>query len=124
MQQRDANILRKIASEIDYLEAALGDMTAEQFNADETLKRAAAMAAINVGELAKHLSDQFHEEHPDNELRMAARTRDVYAHGYYSLSFERVYETARDDYPRVREWIDSALDAERPDEPTEIGTGA
>lgn len=117
MLQRDANILRKIASEIGYLEEALGDVTAEQFNDDETLKRAAAMASINIGELAKHLSDRFHEEHPDSELRMAARTRDVYAHGYYSLSFERVYETAKDDYPRVREWIESALDVGSSDEP-------
>ena len=81
----------------------------EQFNADETLKRAAAMASINIGELAKHLSDRFHEEHPGSKLRMAARTRDVYAHGYYSLSFERVYETAKDDFPRVKEWIGSVL---------------
>ena len=110
MLQRDENILRRIVSEIDYLEEALGNMPVEQFSTDETLKRAAAMASINVGELAKHLSDRFHEEHPGNELRMAARARDVYAHGYYSLSFERVYETAKDDYPRVKEWIESILD--------------
>ena len=39
----------------------------------------------------------------------ATYTRDVYAHGYYSLSFERVYETARDDYPHVRTRIESVL---------------
>ena len=110
MQRRDENILRKIVLEIDYLEEALEGISVEQFNTDETLKRAAAMASINIGELAKHLSDRFHEDYPGNELRMTARTRDVYAHGYYALSFERVYETAKDDYPRVKEWIESVLD--------------
>ena len=109
MLRRDENILRKIVTEIDFLEEALEGVSASNFNNDETLKRAAAMASINIGELAKHLSDEFYAEHPDSELRMAARTRDVYAHGYYSLSFERVYETARDDYPRVKEWICSVL---------------
>jgi uncharacterized protein with HEPN domain len=105
MLQRDENILRKIIMEIEYLEKLLADMSAEAFSADETIKRAAAMSAINIGELSKHLSETFHNEHPGNELRMAARTRDVYAHGYYSLSFDRVYETAKEDYPRVKAWI-------------------
>ena len=63
------------------------------------------MASINIGELAKHLSGEFYEEHPDSELRYAARTRDVYAHGYYTLHFETVYKTAKEDYPRVKAWI-------------------
>lgn len=109
MMQRDVAILQKILEEISYLEKSLTGISIDDFNADETLKRAAAMASINIGELAKHLSDEFHDEYPDNELKMAARTRDVYAHGYYSLSFERVYETAQDDYPRVKKWIESVL---------------
>ena len=55
------------------------------------------------------MSDDFHIEYPENELKMAAKTRDVYAHGYYSLSFNRVYTTAKEDYPRVRCWIESIL---------------
>lgn len=109
MLPRDEKILRKIIAEIDYLEHVLDGVSLDDFNADETLKRASAMAAINIGELAKHLSNEFHDEFPGNELRMAARTRDVYAHGYYTLSFERVFETARDDYPRVKRWIKSIV---------------
>lgn len=109
MLPRDEGILRKIVNEIDYLEDALEGVSLDGFNEDETLKRASAMASINIGELAKHLSNEFHEEFPRNELKMAARTRDVYAHGYYSLSFERVFETAQDDYPRVKSWIESIL---------------
>lgn len=65
------------------------------------MKRAAAMSSINIGELAKHLPKDFYEMYPGSELRYAAKTRDVYAHGYYTLRFETVYKTAVEDYPRV-----------------------
>ena len=109
MQQRDTVILRKINSEISLLERMLENVSMQQFVEDDVLQRAAAMSSINIGELAKHLSDAFFEEYPESELRMAARTRDAYAHGYFSLSFSQVYETARTDYPRVKEWIESVL---------------
>lgn len=110
MNSRDRQLLKKIASEIDYLESLLDGVSLDDFLSSETIERAAAMTAINVGELAKRLSDDFYAEHPESELRMAARTRDVYAHGYFTLSFAAVYKTAADDYPRIREWIEDALD--------------
>ena len=105
MRQPDRHVLERIVAEIDYLEGLLDGVTLDDFLRDETMKRAAAMASINIGELAKHLSREFYEEHPQSELRYAARTRDVYAHGYFTLHFETVYKTARDDYPRLRAWI-------------------
>lgn len=110
MKQRDVRILDKIISEIDFIDEALDGVSRDAFNGDELLKRAVAMASINVGEPAKQLSDEFHAEHPGNELKMAAKTRDVYAHGYYSLSFDRVYTTSIEDYPRVRNWITGLSD--------------
>lgn len=109
MNSRDRQLLKKIASEIDYLESLLNGVSLDDFLSNETVERAAAMTAINVGELAKRLSDDFYTEYPKSELRMAARTRDVYAHGYFTLSFAAVYKTAIDDYPRVKEWIENVL---------------
>ena len=76
-------------------------VSVEEFVADEVMERVAAMASINIGELAKRPSDEFYEEYPDAELRHAVRTRDVYACGYFALHFEIVYLTAKRDYPRV-----------------------
>lgn len=112
MQNSDRRILRKIVEEVDYLENLLSGVELDSFLSDETMERAASMIAINIGELAKHLSDAFYERHPETELRYAARTRDVYAHGYFTLSFETVYKTAREDYPRLRAWITATLKSE------------
>ena len=112
MNDRDCRILEKIVSEIGYLEQLLAGMSQAEFLDDETAERAASMTSINIGELAKHLSDEFYAEHPETELRFAARTRDVYAHGYFTLSFATVYKTSTEDYPRMRSWIESVLSAE------------
>ena len=90
----------------------LDGVSQQAFLEDETIERAAAMTSINIGELAKRLSDEFYARHPDTELRYAARTRDVYAHGYFTLSFATVYKTAKEDYPRVREWIEEGFKSE------------
>lgn len=105
MESRDRAVLEKIVEEVSYLESLLDGVSEDDFLADETMERAAAMTAINIGELAKHLSEAFFSENPDSELRYAAKTRDVYAHGYFSLSFSTVYRTAVEDYPRVKGWI-------------------
>lgn len=105
MNESDCRILEKIVSEIDYLENLLEGVDQASFLADETMERAASMTSINVGELAKHLSDSFYSDHPDTELSYAAKTRDVYAHGYFTLSFESVYKTAIEDYPRLKKSI-------------------
>ena len=44
------------------------------------------------------------------ELSIAAKTRDVYAHGYFTLSFATVYKTAKEDYPRLRNWMENVLE--------------
>lgn len=110
MKQPDRHILEKMLDEISFLENLLLGVDDSVFLNDETIKRAAAMASINIGELAKHLSDDFYQAYPGSELKYAARTRDVYAHGYYTLHFETVYKTATEDYPRVKSWILEHID--------------
>ena len=110
MRRPDKHVLEKILEEIAFLESLLNGVDLDAFISDETVRRAAAMASINIGELAKHLSDDFYVDYPGSELRYAARTRDVYAHGYYTLRFETVYKTAVEDYPRVKGWILEHLD--------------
>lgn len=112
MKARDENILKKIVSEIDYLKSILDELSEAEFLANETLQRAAAMTTINVGELAKQLSEDFYKDNPSTSLHMAARTRDVYAHGYFTLSFPMVFKTAKEDYPELREEILSLLGAD------------
>lgn len=109
MNTRDKVILNKIVEEISYLEMLLKNISEEDFLANETIIRAATMTSINVGELAKRLSNEFFQSYPESELRIATKTRDVYAHGYFTLSYAAVYKTAKEDYPRLKKWIEKVL---------------
>lgn len=109
MQRKDVTILEKILEEIELLECMLDGVSLQEFSEDKILQRACAMSTINVGELAKRLSEGFHEEYPECELKDAARTRDVYAHGYYTLDMKRVYNTAIHDFPRSKKNINKVL---------------
>ena len=53
MKDSDLRILKKIVSEIEYLEKLLDEIDLDAFLADETIERASSMTTINVGELAK-----------------------------------------------------------------------
>ncbi len=77
--------LDESVGEIEYMEFFRADVSQDDFLGDETLERACAMTSINIGELAEAFSESLNEEYPENELRLAARTRDVYAHGYFTL---------------------------------------
>lgn len=111
MQHKDQIILQKMLEEIAVMESLLGCITYEEFDAQEEKKRAVAMTVINIGELAKHLSNEFFSEHELPELKYAARTRDVYAHGYATLSFPMVYKTAAESFPELGLLIKEVLSA-------------
>ncbi len=59
MQHRDIVTLSKIVKEAEFAIKMLSDIPQSVFINDEILKRAAAMSAINIGELVKNLSQEF-----------------------------------------------------------------
>lgn len=65
MKQPDRHVLEKIVEEISFLENLLHGLSMTEFLDNETVKRAAAMATINIGELAKHLSIDFSPHSPE-----------------------------------------------------------
>ena len=56
MRQPDKHVLEKILEEIAFLESLLNGVDLDAFISDETVKRAAAMASINIGVRASKYS--------------------------------------------------------------------
>ena len=109
MLKTDRRILEQIVGEIAVADSLLDGVSYESFETNEEKKRAVAMTVINVGELAKHLSEEFFASYSVPELKYAARTRDVYAHGYATLSFPMVYETATVSFTNLNSIIQKIL---------------
>ena len=114
MQHRDIIVIRKVISEIDIGTAMLQDISVEQFLADEKLKRAVAMTVINIGELIKNVTDETRSVNPQIQWKAAAGMRDVAAHKYQTLRMEDVYNTAKADFPILKQQLSDVLESEDP----------
>ena len=112
MQRREKIALQKICSEIDLVLKFIGDKKLEEFLADELLKHAVGMSAINIGELTKHLSAELRQNYPEISWKKAAGFRDVVAHKYETLNMTDVYNTITKDFPELKTQIEKILETE------------
>ena len=105
MQHRDLVIITKILSEIDIALGMIKNMSFNDFNEDEILKRAVCMTVINIGELVKSLSPEFRLNHNSIPWKAIAGFRDIAAHKYQTLHMEDVYHTVINDFPPLYDYI-------------------
>ena len=70
------------------------------------------MSVIRIGELVKTLSAEFRQENSQVAWRDIAGFRDVAAHRYETLDFERVYISIKFELPELKSQIEKILKAE------------
>lgn len=105
MQHRDEIIIQKIIKEIDFATNRLLDVSESDFVYDEDAQHAVGMAAINVGELIKHISDELRDNNPGIPWKEAAGLRDVAAHSYDTIRMDDLFSTVTVDFPALREML-------------------
>lgn len=109
MSRRDKIILQKVISEIEIGNDMLGDTQLEEFLQDEKLKRAISMTVINIGELIKNITDETRNAYPDIPWKAIAGMRDLTAHKYQTLRMEDVFNTAKVDFPDLKQELERVL---------------
>lgn len=109
MQRSDDEIIEKIQKEIEVGFDIIRDLTLEEFMADETIKRAASMVVINVGELVKNVSEETKAKYPNIEWKAIAGMRDLAAHKYHTLRMSDVYYTMTNEMKELNDHLDTIL---------------
>lgn len=109
MNNRDHQICEKILLEIEFIQDALKDTSAELFLEDERTIRAVCMTLINIGELVKNITQELKDEHRDIPWRAIAGMRDVTAHKYQTLRKEDVYKTCVEDISVFKKQIENLI---------------
>jgi uncharacterized protein with HEPN domain len=109
MVKADIIILQKIIKEINFLETSTKNMEFQTFLTTEMTRRAAAMTLINIGELTRHLSEEFKNAAQDIPFKEISALRNVTAHRYEEVRFDYVWDTIKRDIPSLKTKIKSYL---------------
>ncbi len=112
MQHRDMITIQKVISEMQIGIDMLGTTDLETFLANEMLKRALGMTAINVGELVKVVTDELRNKYKEFPWKAVAGMRDITAHRYQTLRMEDVYMTVHEEYPVLMQQLQNILKKE------------
>lgn len=63
------------------------------------------MPIMQIGELAKRLSEEFRAEHREIPWKSIVRMRDVFAHHYGVVSFPTVWDTSHGDITELSRFL-------------------
>lgn len=114
MNKRDLTILEKI---ISYCEEIKG--THSFFNDDKDLfydkekgyvyRNSITMPILQIGELAKNLSDEFRISHREIPWQEVMGMRDIFAHHYGSLDYDIAWNTSVSDIAELETKIQEII---------------
>lgn len=103
---RDRSCIEHILKYCEQIDESLNEIQQDKarFLASHTYQNAIAMCVLQIGELTKHLSEDFVVQHRSIPWSLMAKTRDNYAHHYGSADFEMIWDTATGDIPAVKDF--------------------
>ncbi len=100
------DMLEAIDEVLDTLPATRGAFDADKFVRSHILRHVQI-----IGEAAWRLSEAIKRRHPDVPWKQMAGMRHVLVHDYFEVNWARVYDTARNDVPRLKPMILGILES-------------
>ena len=100
---KDCQILQHIVRYCNEVEATVSVLgkNKHEFMKDFIYCNAVSMPIQQIGELAKHLSDDFVNETSQIPWKAIKGMRTIFAHGYLGMNREEIWETAQHDIPKL-----------------------
>ena len=117
MNHRDQIILEKILKYCREISDTL-----QYFHMDKNLfydkeagyifRNSITMPILQIGELAKNLTDEFRLAHKDIPWKLIMGMRDIFAHHYGAIDYDTVWNTATRDIPEPSKLLAAILKTE------------
>ncbi len=106
---RDKGRLEHVLSAISKINTFLEGQDFESFSKNEMMYFAVVKNVEIIGEAAYMLTNEFRDTHSDVEWRDIISMRHVLVHGYYQISKEEVWDTAKNNLPPLKTQIEQYL---------------
>ena len=101
--------LEHILQECNFLLEQSDNLEKEEFFKDSVLMRAFVRSLEIIGEAAKHIPNEFRNEHNSIQWKRIAGMRDVLIHEYFGIDYEIVWSTVKTEIPKLKEEIEKIL---------------
>lgn len=112
MDKRDKQLLIHIKShckDIDDFIKRFGD-SFDTFIKDRAYYNSVCLSILQIGECANKLSEEYRESTKDSiPWGLIRGTRNWVAHGYNELDERTIWDTAKDDIPKLHEFCEAEL---------------
>lgn len=97
--------LRHILDAINTVEEYLQDVNEENFKATRLLQDGTIRQIEIIGEAVRHISKDIRKSYPEIPWQDVAGMRDKLIHGYFGVDIEKVWDTAQDDLPVLKQQV-------------------
>ena len=115
MNSRDHDVLEHIRTycqEIRETVERYGD-SFEVFSRDKDYKKSVVFSILQIGELTRHLSDEFQAQYSEIPWHEIRAMRNIAAHRYGKLDERTIFESVHEDIPELEEFVDRIMTGAR-----------
>jgi len=116
MNIRTRNILEHMLEDAqDAIKFANDAGSADALASNRLYRKAVVMSILNIGELTKHLSDEFKTENSEIPWKQITGMRDIAAHGYSEMDDDIIWDVVTHSIPELQTFIINQLSSSNDD---------
>ena len=80
------------------------------FSSNKMICKAVVMSILNIGELTKHLPQDYKVAHNEIPWKNISGMRDIAAHGYHTMNHKIIWDVVINYLPNLEKFLQDQLD--------------